>query len=179
MADIQPTADRPFFKPLPEHDNPNTLHLLWRLAGRMVISSSACWEWQGAKTSHGYGHITFCGRNACVHRLVYSLCVAAAPAGLFVLHRCDNRCCCNPAHLFVGTHRDNMRDMAEKRRAARTPMRGEKNGRAVLSETLVRSARHLAALVGARAAARKLSAQTGISFNTLRSAIRGKTWRLP
>lgn len=78
-----------------------------------------CIEWTGnLKPRSGYGYLYFGGSNRPVHRLVYELQIGQIPDGLFVMHLCDNRPCCNPAHLAVGTPSDNMVDCASKGRNA-------------------------------------------------------------
>ena len=75
-----------------------------------------CWLWTAATTSNGYGSF---GLNGCVvyaHRFAYELCIGQIPEDQQVLHSCDNPPCCNPAHLFLGSHADNMADMATKHR---------------------------------------------------------------
>ena len=89
-----------------------------------IGEDDACWEWAGSKNPCGYGHYRAprCGRaktNIRSHRVAYELRVGPIPRGLHVLHTCDNRACCNPAHLWLGTHADNMRDKGEKGRAFR------------------------------------------------------------
>lgn len=83
-----------------------------------VTRSDRCWEWQGPRDHDGYGFIKVmrCSRRA--HRCSWELCVGPIPNNLFVLHRCDNPPCVNPAHLFLGTARDNALDMVGKGRAA-------------------------------------------------------------
>lgn len=83
-----------------------------------VSGDNECWEWQAAKDGHGYGAIAASGerRTLQAHRVAYELANGPIPDGLQVLHRCDNPGCVKPAHLFLGTHQDNMADMCAKGR---------------------------------------------------------------
>lgn len=76
-----------------------------------------CWPWTGAITSpHGYGCFAVGdGRVLGAHKLAWIL-TYGTPNGMCILHRCDNRVCCNPAHLFLGTKQDNALDRALKGR---------------------------------------------------------------
>lgn len=88
-----------------------------RLKKRMVVNpGTGCWEWQGSKVK-GYGHLYAGKRNVSAHRLMWE-CVYGDTQGLQVLHKCDNRCCIRPNHLFLGTQAENMRDKVNKGRTA-------------------------------------------------------------
>ena len=75
-----------------------------------------CWEWAGSRNNKGYGQFRADGRLHLAHRVAYELEIGAVPQGSLVLHRCDNRRCVNPRHLFLGSALDNTRDMVAKGR---------------------------------------------------------------
>jgi hypothetical protein len=119
------------------------------------------------------------------HRLMWQMEHGSIPAGMFVCHHCDNPPCTNPAHLFLGTNAENMRDMRRKGRGVPPPvrfggpggvppkLRGEKHGRAKLSSGDVLDAR---AAYGAGARIAELARRYGVHPRTMRDALLGKHW---
>lgn len=83
---------------------------------------------------NGYGQVRYKGKTAYAHRVAWELANGTIENGAYVLHRCDNRKCVNPDHLFLGSFNDNMEDMVSKGRQAA----GEKNAHAKLTEDQVR-----------------------------------------
>ena len=88
------------------------------------FSENDCWQWDGAKTGHGYGVIGLgVGKKMIMaHRLSYQLHLGEIPIDLLVCHTCDNPECCNPKHLFLGSYSDNMQDCKAKGRFSNPPI---------------------------------------------------------
>lgn len=74
-----------------------------------------CWNWTAGTFAQGYGQFWWNGGPQKAHRMAFELTNGSIPEGTFILHSCDNRLCCNPAHLRAGTHMDNMTDMTRRR----------------------------------------------------------------
>lgn len=91
-----------------------------------------CWLWTGAKFKAGYGRINSGGKFLRSNRVVWELFNGKIPPGMCICHTCDTPSCCNPKHLFLGTHKDNAQDCLIKGRM--NPSKGEGRYNAKLSE---------------------------------------------
>ena len=139
---------------------------------RRINDATSCWEWTGALHDHGYGLIGLGSRKEGIeraHRLSYSMHNAEIGEGLFVLHRCDNRKCVRPDHLFLGTASDNAKDMASKLRGCH----GEKSVTAKLTEAQVLVIRSLRGRDSHVALARRY----GVSRSLIGLIMSGQRWK--
>lgn len=143
-------------------------------------NNGRCWEWKGSCNSTGYGTVSWAGKVYTAHR------VAAWLSGLVdspsaptdsreathVLHKCDNRKCCNPEHFFLGTYTDNMCDAYNKQRKAQP--RGANHANAKLTT------QHVAEIRTRYSKGEKqvsLAAEFGVSQRTISLIVRGETYR--
>lgn len=136
-----------------------------RLLAYSKVAATGCLEWTGCKTDKGYGRLYFNGGPRLAHRLAYE--EWRGPTNdLGVLHRCDNPCCINPEHLFLGTRADNNRDRKEKGRSSA----GERHPFSKLTEEQVREIRN--SPLGPTALGRIY----GVSRGAIRGAKTGLNW---
>lgn len=118
----------------------STEHRFWVKVN--IGNVAECWEWRASCSRDGYGQLQVGGRKGrrvSAHRLSWELHNGKIPDGLHVCHKCDNKLCVNPAHLFLGTNADNMLDWKKKGLSPK----GEKNPMSKLTEDVVREIRRL------------------------------------
>ena len=94
------------------------LPLLNKLLNKIVVNPTTdCWEWQAGTNNIGYGMIRDGSKMRTAHRVSYEEHKGPIPPGMCVLHNCDNRICCAPHHLWLGSLKDNTQDMIRKGRS--------------------------------------------------------------
>ena len=138
----------------------------------------ACWLWTAAKSHNGYGRFALPGKNGRkgrkvqAHRLAWTVTNGAIPDGLEACHRCDNPACVNPAHLFIATHLENVRDCINKGRINR-PI-GEANPRCRLTAEDAKAIRAMSASGVTQAAISRLYGVTAANVSVIVSR---KSWK--
>ena len=148
-----------------------------RLKAKMKVDEvTGCWMWQKSVNTNGYGQFRFRGKPQQAHRVSWILHFGEIPNGSGtygtknVLHKCDTPLCINPDHLFLGDQADNANDAVSKERWGKRGLKGEKHGRATLTEEIVRAIR--ASDLTARQTAEKFGTSTG----TVQHIKKRRTW---
>ena len=134
-----------------------------------VKKTRGCWIWTAGIWRGGYGQARLNGKSMGAHRAAWTLAFGPIPAGKLVLHRCDNRLCVNPAHLFLGTHKENQEDMTAKGRGRI----GRRNGRARLTTDQVGAMRQMYRWTSVTQAA--LAKRFGVSESCVCHIISGRS----
>lgn len=140
------------------------------------IGRSGCWLWAGAGKGNGYGNFQYEGRYLPAHRAAYLLFNGHVDSDMDVCHRCDNRACVNPDHLFLGTRLENMQDCAAKGRIAKgdrlNSRRGEDGPRSKLTWEQVRDIR------SSDLPAKAIAARYGVTNDNINRIRRNETWKV-
>lgn len=135
-----------------------------------------CWNYDGVIGSHGYGQIWFKStkKHMLAHHHFYSVLNGEIPKGMYVLHRCDNKRCVRPDHLFLGTQQDNLNDMKAKDRQGTGPhLPSEDHGMAKLTWKDVREIRKQWNI---GLSDRGLGRIYKVAYSTIGWIVRNKTW---
>jgi hypothetical protein len=136
----------------------------------------ACWPWTGYRTPQGYGRLTVNRSPTPASRVALGIAIGRElTAAEEACHTCDNPPCCNPAHLFVGTHADNVADANAKGRASGGSLRGSSNPSARLTEVEVLAIRSTFDAGGVTKAS--LAARFGVSDTLIGLIVTGRLWQ--
>lgn len=141
--------------------------------------SAECWGWIGKSRLSGYGFIGLGGRSAgkaLAHRVSWEIHNGQIPSGFgyhgaVIMHKCDNRLCVNPAHLTLGTQKENVLDMDMKGRRVSNPPRGSKHLNAKFTEVDILDIR------ASKRRTKELVLRYGVNRSTINGIRNGQTWR--
>ena len=146
-------------------------------AAYIIDDNSQCWIWKKHTDNQGYGKITFEKKSCYGHRISYFLKYGYFPNELLVCHHCDNRSCVNPAHLFLGTCADNVKDMIKKGRQ-KFPSKGcnsgIKNPHAKLNDQKVKE---IKILIKKGLSCIKISQEYNVARQTISNIKRNSHWQ--
>jgi hypothetical protein len=136
-----------------------------------------CWRWKGAVCGGGYGLIGFRRNGKATHvrahRLSYELHKGKIPSQLHVLHKCDNKICSNPSHLYLGTQKQNAKDAMERNLLSK----GTQRYNAILDEKKVKYIRKNYVPFSKENNLYSLARKFKCSYVTIGDVIRGQTWK--
>ena len=150
--------------------------LEWIFSNTVCDIETKCHLWLKSKTQGGYARIIFEGKQSVGHRLVYHLIHPESfslDSPRLVLHECDVRACVNPAHLFLGSQRDNIADMFAKKRNPN--QKGHYNNNAKLNEARVREI--LEKYIPRRYTIDRLAEEYGVNRATIHRIVTRQDWR--
>jgi len=134
-----------------------------------------CWE-RNKRIRRGYGRFRYNNKIYSSHKVAWELSHnKLVPCNKLICHTCDNRKCCNPMHLFLGTNQDNMTDMVNKKR--QNKLKNENNGMAKLTWIQVKEIRNL--YTTGKYTMKQLANKFGVTQSCIGNIIRNKLWYDP
>lgn len=145
----------------------NTPESFWNRVNKG--NPSECWNWIGSIGKHGYGKVSWNGKDCRAHRIAFELTNGFIDPELEVMHSCDHKPCCNPGHLSQGTTLDNAKDRNAKGRH----VHGERQSSAVLTELQVTEIFKLCQTQSQY----KVAERFNVSQSTVGAIARGKAWK--
>ena len=161
----------------PEGRSPTFFDRFWKYVDKR--GPNECWPWRPTELTGKYGQLA-AGRGlppARAHVVAWEIANGPVPKGLHVCHSCDYPPCCNPAHLWIGTNKDNTDDKVKKERASRTRLLGTRHPRAKLTEELVLAIRtRLLSWDGSRRDSAAIIKEFGINKHILAGMRGNKSW---
>ncbi len=156
--------------------HPNIEQRFWE----KVDKSGDCWVWTAAKRGNGYGAFKIDRKMHQAHRLAYEYTFGKIPEGLFACHKCDNRICVNPHHIFLGTNSDNMKDAWNKGRLVKIRnndhFRGKINVNASLTREKVLYLKSLLTNKGTKTV-KQIAKEEGIKYSTMLAVSSGRYYK--
>ncbi len=137
-----------------------------------ILGPDDCWVWEGSRTDKGYGRFSVSHtKHMRAHRMAYKIVHGSIPVGKNINHSCDNKLCCNPVHLWVGSQTENMMDMRVKKRGKPPPVAlGEDSSMSKLTEidvVLIRKDTRTLA---------RIASDYGVSFSLISAIKHRKAW---
>lgn len=144
-----------------------------------IKSDDECWYWASTKFPNGYGRFKFKEdgrwRDLLAHRVSYEIKNGEIPKGLVICHKCDNRSCVNPNHLFAGTQAQNLADMDRKGRRVNYDKSGERNPSSKLTKEQVIEIRNK--YVPKVYTGRMLAEEYGVSIPLIEKILSRRVWK--
>ncbi len=134
-----------------------------------VNEDNGCWEWVANRFPKGYGCFKLNGKSQAAHRISYEIHTGEIQEGMVICHKCDNPCCVNPVHLFMGTQKDNLLDRKIKGRS----IFGEKNGRCKLKTEDINIIRRL---LSKKVDQRDIAKEFGVGQTTISRIKLNESW---
>lgn len=133
-------------------------------------TNNECWPWKGSTNGKGYGRVSMLGTRFIASRIAayFSNEFDIFASEVLVCHKCDNRLCCNPDHLFIGSYKDNTQDMLAKGR--QSTLHAEAHGKASLKNDQVLF------IANSTLPCTKLAKMFNVSQNTIYDICKGRTW---
>lgn len=133
---------------------------------------NGCWIWMKGKDLYGYGRTTIKNTSISAHRASWIAWKGDIPDKIYVLHKCDNPQCINPDHLFLGTQKDNMKDMISKKRDLKA--KGENSGTSKLKNEQIEQIEQIRESIKS---SYDISKDFNVSASNIRAIRNNKTWK--